>query len=93
MILAYLCHLALARQYLHNTTKNYFENISPRIKPEKKETVSVTLQKFNEFSSLPPNEKTTHLEQLVSKTITHFKIKKINQPENSAELIIYTQPL
>lgn len=72
---------------------NYFENISPRIKPEKKETVSVTLQKFNEFSSLPPNEKTTHLEQLVSKTITHFKIKKINQPENSAELIIYTQPL
>ena len=72
---------------------NYFENISPRIKPEKKETVSVTLQKFNEFSSLPHNEKTTHLEQLVSKTITHFKIKKINQPENSAELIIYTQPL
>ena len=72
---------------------NYFENISPRIKPEKKETVSVTLQKFNEFSSLPPNEKTTHLEQLVCKTITHFKIKKINQPENSAELIIYTQPL
>ena len=72
---------------------NYFENISPRIKPEKKETVSVTLQKFNEFSSLSPNEKTTHLEQLVSKTITHFKIKKINQPENSAELIIYTQPL
>ena len=72
---------------------NYFENISPRIKPEKKETVSVTLQKFNEFSSLTPNEKTTHLEQLVSKTITHFKIKKINQPENSAELIIYTQSL
>ena len=72
---------------------NYFENISPRIKPEKKETVSVTLQKFNEFSSLPHNEKTTHLEQLVSKTITHFKIKKINQPENSAELTIYTQPL
>lgn len=72
---------------------NYFENISPRIKPEKKETVSVTLQKFNQFSSLSPNEKTAHLEQLVSKTITHFKIKKINQPENSAELIIYTQPL
>ena len=72
---------------------NYFENISPRIKPEKKETVSVTLQKFNQFSSLSPNEKTAHLEQLISKTITHFKIKKINQPENSAELIIYTQPL
>lgn len=72
---------------------NYFENISPRIKPEKKETVSVTLQKFNQFSSLSPNEKTAHLEQLVSKTITHFKIKKINQPENSAELIIYTQHL
>ena len=72
---------------------NYFENISPRIKPEKKETVSVTLQKFNQFSSLSPNEKTAHLEQLISKTITHFKIKKINQPENSAELIIFTQPL
>ena len=72
---------------------NYFENISPRIKPEKKETVSVTLQKFNEFSSLSPNEKTAHLEQLISKTITHFKIKKINQPENSAELTIYTQSL
>lgn len=72
---------------------NYFENISPRIKPEKKETVSVTLQKFNQFSSLPPNEKTAHLEQLISKNITHFKIKKINQPENTAELTIYTQPL
>lgn len=72
---------------------NYFENISPRIKPEKKETVSVTLQKFNQFSSLSPNEKTAHLEQLISKTITHFKIKKINQPENSAELTIYTQSL
>ena len=72
---------------------NYFENLSPRIKPDKKETVSVTLQKFNQFSSLSPNEKTAHLEQLISKTITHFKIKKINQPENSAELIIYTQPL
>ena len=72
---------------------NYFENISPRIKPEKKETVSVTLQKFNQFSSLSPNEKTEHLEQIISKTITHFKIKKINQPENSAELTIYTQSL
>ena len=72
---------------------SYFENISPRIKPEKKETVSVTLQKFNQFSSLSPNEKTAHLEQLISKTIIHFKIKKINQPENSAELTIYTQPL
>lgn len=72
---------------------SYFENISPRIKLEKKETVSVTLQKFNQFSSLSPNEKTAHLEQLISKTIIHFKIKKINQPENSAELIIYTQPL
>ncbi len=72
---------------------NYFENISPRIKPEKKETVSVTLQKFNQFSSLPPNDKTAHLEQLISKNITHFKIKKINQPENTAELTIYTQPL
>lgn len=72
---------------------SYFENISPRIKPEKKETVSVTLQKFNQFSSLSPNDKTAHLEQLISKTIIHFKIKKINQPENSAELTIYTQPL
>ena len=72
---------------------SYFENISPRIKLEKKETVSVTLQKFNQFSSLSPNEKTAHLEQLISKTIIHFKIKKINQPENSAELTIYTQPL
>jgi len=70
---------------------NYFENISPRIKREKKETVSVTLQKFDKFSSLSLNEKTVHLEQLISKPITHFKIKKINQIENSAELTIFTQ--
>ena len=71
---------------------NYLENISPRIKPEKKETVSVTLQKFDSFSSLPSDEKTRHLEQLISKPITHFKIKRINQLDNSAELTIFTQP-
>ena len=71
---------------------NYFENISPRIIPEKKESISVTLQKFDSFSSLSPTEKTKHLEQLISKPITHFKIKKINQPENNAELTIFTQP-
>jgi len=70
---------------------NYLENISPRIKPEKIETVSVTLQKFDLFSSLPPAEKTRHLEQLISKPITHFKIKKINQLDNSAQLLIYTE--
>ena len=71
---------------------NYFENISPRIRREKKETVSLTLQKFDQFSSLPLAEKTVHLERLVSKPITHFKIKKINQIENSAELTIFTKP-
>jgi hypothetical protein len=71
---------------------NYFENISPRIIPEKKQSISVTLQKFDSFSSLSPTEKTKHLEQLISKPITHFKIKKINQPENNAELTIFTQP-
>ena len=70
---------------------NYFENISPRIRREKKETVSLTLQKFDQFSSLPLDKKTVHLEQLISKPITHFKIKKINQIENSAELTIFTQ--
>ena len=70
---------------------NYFENISPRIRREKKETVSLTLQKFDQFSSLPLAEKTVHLERLISKPITHFKIKKINQIENSAELTIFTQ--
>jgi hypothetical protein len=71
---------------------NYFENISPRIIPGKKQSISVTLQKFDSFSSLSPDEKTKHLEQLISKPITHSKIKKINQPENNAELIIFTQP-
>ena len=71
---------------------NYFENISPRIIPGKKQSISVTLQKFDSFSSLSPAEKTKHLEQLISKPITHFKIKKINQPENNAELTIFTQP-
>ena len=70
---------------------NYFENISPRIIPEKKQSISVTLQKFDSFSSLSPAEKTKHLEQIISKPITHFKIKKINQPENNAELTIFTQ--
>ena len=70
---------------------NYFENISPRIIPEKKQSISVTLQKFDSFSSLSPAEKTKHLEQLISKPITHFKIKKIIQPENNAELTIFTQ--
>jgi hypothetical protein len=72
---------------------NYFENISPRNKPEKKETVSVTLHKFDQFSLLAPDEKKAHLEQLISKPIIHFKIKKINQLENSAEITISTQPL
>jgi len=70
---------------------NYFENISPRIIPGKKQSISVTLQKFDSFSSLSPAEKTKHLEQIISKPITHFKIKKINQPENNAELTIFTQ--
>ena len=70
---------------------NYFENISPRIKPEKKETVSLILQKFDQFASLPIDKKTSHLEQLISKSITHYKIKKINQLDNSAELTVYTK--
>ena len=71
---------------------NYFENISPRVKSEKRETVSVRLQKFDLFSSLPPAQKKKHLEQLVSKPVTHFKVKKVNQLENTAELTIYTKP-
>lgn len=70
---------------------NYFENISPRIKPEKKETVSLTLQKFDQFTSLPIDKKTSHLEQIISKSVTHYKIKKINQLDNSAELTVYTK--
>jgi len=70
---------------------NYFENISPRIKPEKKETVSLTLQKFDEFAALPPERKTSHIEQLISKPVTHYKIKKINQLDNSAEITAYTK--
>ena len=70
---------------------NYFENISPRAKPEKKETVSLTLQKFDQFTSLPIDKKTSHLEQLISKSITHYKIKKINQLDNSAELTVFTK--
>ena len=70
---------------------NYFENISPRTKPEKKETVSLTLQKFDQFTSLPIDKKTSHLEQLISKSITHYKIKKINQLDNSAELTVFTK--
>lgn len=72
---------------------NYFEKISPIIKPEKKETVSVTLQKFDQFAALSPTAKTTQLEELISKPITHFKIKKINQLDNTAELTIYTKPV
>ena len=71
---------------------NYFENISPRVKSEKRETVSVRLQKFDLFSSLTPAQKKKHLEQLVSKSVTHFKVKKVNQLENTAELTIYTKP-
>ena len=70
---------------------NYFENISPRTKPEKKETVSLTLQKFDQFTSLPIDKKTSHLEQLISTSITHYKSKKINQLDNSAELTVYTK--
>ena len=71
---------------------NYFENISPRVKSEKKETVSVRLQKFDLFSSLPPAQKKKHLEQLVSKPVTHFKVKNVNQLESAAELTAYTRP-
>lgn len=70
---------------------NYFEKISPRIIAKKKETVSVTLQKFDQFSAFTLMEKTAQLEQLISKPITHFKIKKINQLDNTAELTIYTK--
>ena len=70
---------------------NYFESISPRIKPEKKETVSLTLQKFDQFASLPLERKTSHIEQLISKPVTHYKIKKINQLDNSAEITAYTK--
>ena len=70
---------------------NYFEKISPRIIAKKKETVSVTLQKFDQFSALHPDGKTAQLEQLISKPITYFKIRKINQLDNTAELTIYTK--
>ena len=69
---------------------NYFEKISPRIKAKKGETVSVTLQKFDQFSASSLSSKTTQLEELISKPITHFKIKKVNQLNNTAELTIYT---
>ena len=71
--------------------QSYFLNISPRTKPEKKETVSLTLQKFDQFTSLPIDKKTSHHEQLNIKSITHYKIKKINQLDNSAELTVYTK--
>ena len=70
---------------------NYFEKISPRIKAKKGETVSVTLQKFDQFSASSLSSKTTQLEELISKPITHFKIKKVNQLNNTAELTIYTK--
>ena len=70
---------------------NYLEKISPRIIAKKKETVSVTLQKFDQFSALHPDGKTAQLEQLISKPITYFKIRKINQLDNTAELTIYTK--
>ena len=72
---------------------NYFEKISPRIKSEKRETVSVTLQNFDQFAALSQNLKTTQLQELISKPITHFKIKKVNQLNNTAELTIYTSPV
>jgi len=72
---------------------NYFEKISPRIKSEKRETVSVTLQNFDQFAALSQNLKTTQLQELISKPITHFKIKKVNQLDNTAELTIYTSPV
>lgn len=69
---------------------NYFENISQRTKSEKKETVSVNLNNFDQFSSLILAEKMKKLEQLIGKPVTQYKIKKINQIENSAEVTVYT---
>jgi len=70
----------------------YLEGVSMTRKPQKSETVLVTLRNFNQLSSLPPTDISFKLEELVGQKITHYRIKKINQVDNFADITVYIVP-
>lgn len=67
----------------------YLEGLSAKQPLPKKETVGVTLQDFDKTVSLSKEAMAEKIEGLIGRKITHFKIKKINQVENYAELTAY----
>ena len=71
----------------------YLEGLSAKQTPPKKETVGITLQDFDKTVSLSQEAMAEKIEGLIGRKITHFKIKKINQVENYAELTAYIKPL
>lgn len=71
----------------------YLEGLSAKQTPPKKETVGITLQDFDKTVSLSQEAMAEKIEGLIGREITHFKIKKINQVENYAELTAYIKPL
>lgn len=70
----------------------YLEGVSITRKPQKIETVSVTLRNFDQLSSLPSTDISFKLEELVGQKITHYRIKKINQVDNFADITVYIAP-
>lgn len=70
----------------------YLEGVSIIRKPQKSETVSVTLRNFDQLSSLPSTDISFKLEELVGQKITHYRIKKINQVDNFADITVYIAP-
>lgn len=70
----------------------YLEGVSITPKPQKSETVSVTLRNFDQLSSLPSTDISFKLEELVGQKITHYRIKKINQVDNFADITVYIAP-
>lgn len=70
----------------------YLEGVSITRKSHKSETVSVTLRNFDQLSSLPSTDISFKLEELVGQKITHYRIKKINQVDNFADITVYIAP-
>ena len=67
---------------------NYLESVTKNRVNLKKETVSVILNNFDQLSSSGSDDIKIKLEELIGKQINSYRIKKINQVENYADISV-----
>jgi hypothetical protein len=67
---------------------NYLESLTKNRANLKKETVSVILNNFDQLSSSGSDDIKIKLEELIGQQINSYRIKKINQVENYADISV-----